>query len=92
MESDTKYIIGILKDTQDCLRQYHNYSEEMKKIGRGFSPSSQYSNEYLRGLIDESILKMEAMEKTLELIRKDNLAVSRECVQLRKILSKHGIN
>jgi hypothetical protein len=36
------YIRGVLKTAQDHLEQYRAYSDEMAKIGRGCSISSEY--------------------------------------------------
>ena len=35
-----------LSIAQDHIGQYRQYSEEMRKIGRGFNPSSEFSPEY----------------------------------------------
>jgi hypothetical protein len=39
----------------DHLRQYRRYSEEMRKIGRGFDPSSPYSQESVEVVIRSAL-------------------------------------
>jgi hypothetical protein len=41
----------ILTYAADYLRQYKQYSDEMKMIGRGFHPSGEFSPEYLNIII-----------------------------------------
>ena len=46
-----------LIDALDHLQQYERYSEEMRKIGRGCSISSEFSPKYLQAGIRSAIQK-----------------------------------
>lgn len=46
---------GVLVVAANHLRQYREYAEEMRKLGRGMTPSDPFSPEYLAGMIDSAL-------------------------------------
>ena len=42
---------GVLVVAERHLRQYREYAEAMRELGRGFTPSDPFSPEYLDGMI-----------------------------------------
>jgi len=48
-------LLSILAIAADHLAQYRQYSEEMRKIGRGVHISSEFQPEYLQTMIDHAL-------------------------------------
>lgn len=52
---EIEHLKVLLAIAEDHLRQYREYAEEMRKIGRGMRPSSEYSPEWLAASIDGTL-------------------------------------
>lgn len=52
-------LLAALKIAQEHISQYRKYSDEMSKIGRGLSISSEYQPEYADNIIKDAISKAE---------------------------------
>jgi hypothetical protein len=52
-------VVGIIRDAISYLEQYRDYSETMRKIGRGFSPSGPFSVESLIAQLHHVIEKVD---------------------------------
>ena len=55
----THDIVDILKIVENHILQYQHYSREMRKIGRGFSPSGPYKEESMRAILAHAIDSLE---------------------------------
>ncbi len=82
-----------MEDIQNATKFLDRLSREARgmKLADSLCSIAHYA-EYHRDALEIASKEIAELEKGLELARKDNLAVSRECVQLRKILSENGIN
>ena len=50
-KDDMKWLI----DAIDHLRQYRDYSEAMREHGKGFTPSSQFTPNYLISALEKTV-------------------------------------
>jgi hypothetical protein len=57
-----KDLVEVLKIAQEHILQYQQYSEAMRKIGRGFSPSSEFKEGAIRAILTHAI---DSAEKTV---------------------------
>jgi hypothetical protein len=56
--AEEREIMFLMDEALECLKEYHEYGESMRKIGRGFHPTGIF------GRSIESIIK--AMQKAVD--------------------------
>lgn len=50
-----EFVLRTLETARDHIKQYREYSEEMRKIGRGLNVSSPFTPEYFDRVLDRAI-------------------------------------